>query len=154
MPSYCYHDGQLVEVPDTIITVSCDIREPVRNTLIIRSGARVRTLARISGTLIVERGAFLEAEAPVDGTVDVHSGGSATFLAEVGGTMHVRVGGLATLEHTAQALGSMMIDGVLTNKGVRGVQLSGHGQVIDAPGSTIRTPDETSPDGRQVHYYL
>jgi len=151
MPSYTYGDGELVEVPDTIITVSCEIREPVKNTLIIRSGAHVTSWAQISGTVVVEHDAVLETHAGVGGTVDIHAGGRALFRGKVGGTIHVHEGGAATLVDTAVALGTMKVDGVLTNEGVRGVQVHGQGRVIDAPGSTVRQPDETWPEGTVVY---
>lgn len=151
MPSYTYRDGEMVEIPDTVITVSCEIREPVENTLIVRSGAHVTLWAKLSGTVVVERDAVLEACAAVGGTVDVLAGGRTLFRDKVGGTLHVREGGAATLADTAVALGTMKVDGVLTNEGVRGVQVNGQGRIIDAPGSTVRQPDETWADGTVVY---
>jgi len=152
MPSYTYRDGELVEIPDTVITVSDEIREPVKNTLIIRAGAHVTSWAKISGTVVVEQDAVLETHAAVGGTVDIQAGGRALFRGKVGGTIQVREGGAATLADTAVALGTMKVDGVLTNEGVRGVQVNGHGRVIDAPGSTVRQPDATWPDGTVVYH--
>ena len=151
MPSYTYRDGELVEVADTVITESCEIREPATNTVIIRSGAGVTARAKMSGTVMVERGAELVAHSPVTGTVTIDGGARAVFHDRASGTIHVRAGGEARLTATAVALGTMTVDGVLTNEGVRGVQVSGSGEVIDAPGSTVRAPDETWDDGTVVY---
>lgn len=151
MPSYTYKDGNLVAVPDTVIAESCELRGAVNNTLIIRPGAHVTALATISGTVLVEKDAVLVAHGPVGGTVNVHRGGSAVFHDRLGGTIHVARGGAATLAATAVALGTMKIDGLLTNEGVRGVQISGAGNVIDTPGATVRQPDETWADGTVVY---
>lgn len=32
MPSYTYKDGELVEVPDVVITESCELSEPITVT--------------------------------------------------------------------------------------------------------------------------
>lgn len=41
VPSFHYKDGDLVEIPDTIVTESCEIREPVKSTFVIRPGVHV-----------------------------------------------------------------------------------------------------------------
>lgn len=151
MPSYTYRDGKLVEIPDTVITESCEILEPVTNTLVIRAGAHVVTRATISGTVVVEQSAVLETRSPISGTVTVRQGGRALFRDRMSGTLNVDHGGTATLAPTAVALGTMNINGELTNEGVRGVQVNGQGHVFDAPGSTVRKPDETWADGTVVY---
>lgn len=151
MPSYTYRAGELVEVPDIIVSESCEIREPVKNTVIIRSGAQVTARSTLSGTVTVEQGAVLEAHGPVNGTVTIEGGARAVFHDRASGTIHVRAGGEARLTPTAVALGTMTVDGVLTNEGVRGVQVKGSGEVIDAPGSMVREPDETLTYGTVVY---
>ena len=68
-------------MPDRIITTSGEIREPVKNTVVIKAGAQVTAHARVSGTVIVEDGASLDAHTPVGGTVHVQVAGMLCFAA-------------------------------------------------------------------------
>jgi hypothetical protein len=152
VPSYIYRDGEMVEVSDTIISTSCEIREPITNTVVIKPGVHVTAFAPVSGTVNVGAGASLDAHDRVGGTVHVAAGASAVFRGSVGGTLDVGQGGHATLTTTAVALGTMHIEGELTNEGVRGVQVHGRGTVSDMPGSTVRQPDEVHPDGTFIYH--
>jgi hypothetical protein len=147
LASYTYEDGKLVQVPDTVVAESCEISKRVDSTLIIRAGVHVDARARMNGTVVIEPGAVFEAHEPVGGTVEIRDGGLAIFRDRVGGTIHVHRGGRATLSASAVALGTMRVDGVLTNEGTRGTQVTGAGEVIDVPGAVVRQPDETWPDG-------
>ncbi len=151
MPSYQYRDGELVEVPDLVMSESGDVHDAVNNTLVIESGVSVTTHGVVNGTVSVRRGARLDAVNKVNGTVHVESGAEATFKHSMGGTLHVERGGTATLEASAVALGTMHIEGMLINHGTRGGSVHGAGQVDDREGSTVRPPDETLDDGTVIY---
>lgn len=151
MPSYVYRNGDMVEVPDTTVTESCEIHESVTNMLIVQAGATVTAHSSISGTVNLERGSRLEVRGPVNGTVVISSGARATFYDRVGGTVHVHADAEAVLAPGAAALGTLKVEGLLTNEGVRGIQVSGSGRVVDAPGSEVRQPDERWSDGTVVY---
>ncbi|NVC25162.1 hypothetical protein E7Z53_17200 [Kocuria salina] len=151
MPSYTYKDGELVEIPDVVITESCELSEPITVTVVIKAGAHVVSLAELTGSVNVESGASLDAKGHVMGTVNVAAHGEATFHQQASGTLNISQGGRVRLAETCVALGTMNIDGELVNEGVRGVQVHGTGTVEDRPGSTVRQPDETWPDGTVVY---
>ncbi len=152
MPSYVYRDGQMQQVPDTVITESTDLREKISNSLVVKEGATATTWAGVRGTITVEGGGVLDARGPVNGTVSVQAGGIATFYSRVSGTLQVSPGGRAKLTSNAVAVGTMHIEGDLLNEGTRGVQVRGSSNIYDAPGSTIRQPDEVRSDGTVVYY--
>lgn len=152
MPSYEYRNGELVEVPDVVITESRDLHQNVKNTLVIRSGVTLNLYGRLSGTVQVQAGATLVARSDVSGTVRVASTAQATFYEHMSGTLHVDRGGVATLAPSSLATGTMHVEGTLVNEGTRGVQVHGPGVVDDREGSTIRQPDETWEDGTTVYY--
>lgn len=152
MPSYTYKNGELIEIPDVIITESCELSEPITVTVVIKTGAHVVSRAKLSGSVTVESGASLDAKGHVTGTVHVAAHGEATFHQKASGTLNVSQGGRVRLTETSIALGTMRIDGVLVNEGVRGVQVHGTGTVEDRPGATVRQPDETWPDGTVVYW--
>lgn len=151
MPSYVYRNGDMVEIPDTTITESCEIHETVTNALVIKAGVTVTARSNISGTVNLERGARLDAHGPVNGTVAVSAGAQVAFYDRVGGTVHVHAGAEAVIAPSSVALGTLVVEGLLTNEGVRGIQVSGSGRVVDAPGSEVRQPDERWSDGTVVY---
>ena len=61
MPSYDYRDGELVEVPDVVVSESGDLRDDVSRTLVIDPGVTLTTHGRPSGTVAVREGARLDA---------------------------------------------------------------------------------------------
>lgn len=152
MPSYEYRDGELVEVPDIVVSESCDLHDDVKQTLVVQSGVILTTHGRISGTVEVQSGANLNARSDVSGTVSVAVSAEATFYGRMSGTLTVSRGGVATLAPSAIALGVMKIDGTLINEGTRGVRVHGTGAVEDREGSTVRPPDEQLGDGTVVYY--
>ena len=152
MPTYEYRNGERVEVPDLVITESCDLHEKVTKTVVIGPGVTLTLHDRVSGTVQVTAGATLEAHADVSGTVHVAAGAHATFYNHMTGTLQVERGGIATLAPSSVATGAMRIDGTLVNEGARGLHVRGAGVVEDREGSTIRQPDETGEDGTQVYY--
>lgn len=152
MPSYEYRDGELVEVPDIVVSESGDLHEDVKQTLVVESGVMLTTHGRISGTVEIQPGATLNAQSDVSGTVSVAATAEATFHGRMSGTLTVSPGGVATLAPSAIALGVMKIDGTLINEGTRGVRVHGTGAVEDREGSTVCPPDEHREDGTVVYY--
>jgi hypothetical protein len=151
MPSYTYRDGQLVEIPDTVITEDTDLRESVTNTVIVRGPATATAYAPLSGTVTVESGATLITHGAVNGTVNVSNEGTVIFHGPANGTLHIGAGGLVHIQRGASAIGTMQIEGVLINDGVRGANIRGDGLVEDRPGSQVRQPDRTLPDGTTIY---
>lgn len=152
MPSYEYRDGEMIEVPDLVVTESGDLREDVKHTLVIRPGVSLTVHGRVKGTVHVEGGARLDARGDVNGTVHVGPNAEATFHRKMGGTLHIERSGTATLAASAVALGTLHVEGKLVNYGTRGVQVHGGGTVDDREGSTVREPDEKWDDGTAVYY--
>jgi len=151
MPSYTYRNGQMIEIPDTVVSKDTEIRESISNTHIIRPGIYVTTFAAISGTVRVMSGATLVAKASVSGTVDVENGARAVFHGRASGTIKVDRGAEVHLMRGSVALGFIQVDGTLINEGIRGVNVSGPGRVDDREGPTVRRPDRTLPDGTTVY---
>ena len=151
MPSYESRDGEMVEVPDFVVTESGDLHEPVTRTLIIQPGVTLNVTAKISGTVDIGDGSTLNAQSGVGGTVHVRPGGQVTFHERMGGTLHIARGATATIEPNATALGTINVDGTLINFGTRGVQVHGTGIVDDREGSSVREPDETQEDGTVIY---
>lgn len=151
MPTYEYRDGEMVEVPDLVVSESGDLYEDVNTTLVIRSGVSLTLYGRVSGTVHVEQAATVEARGDVSGTVHIESTAEATFHQAMAGTLHVEPGGMATLARSAVALGTLHVDGTLVNYGTRGTQILGSGTVDDRENSTVREPDETWEDGTVVY---
>ena len=85
MPTYEYRNGERVEVPDLVITESCDLHEKVTKTVVIGPGVTLTLHDRVSGTVQVTAGATLEAHADVSGTVHVAAGAHATFYNHING---------------------------------------------------------------------
>ena len=141
MTTYTYQNGQMIEIPDTVIAEDVEIRESISNTLIVRPGVNVTTLASITGTVRVMSGATLEARGSVSGTVGVEDGARATFHGQANGSINVDRGAVMHLLPGAVALGVLRIEGSLINEGTRGVNVSGRGTVDDRAGSTVRRPD-------------
>lgn len=131
MPSYTYENGQMIELPDTVVSEDTEIREPVRNTLVLRPGVNVTTFAAVSGTVRVMSGATLQARGSVSGTVSVEDGARAVIHGQAGGTIKIDRGAEVHLLPGAVALGVIRVDGSLINEGVRGVNVSGPGIVED-----------------------
>lgn len=151
MPSYTYRDGRMVQIPDTVITEDTELRGMVTNTVIVRGPATATVLGSLNGTVSVEAGATLIAHGSVSGTLNVASGGTAIFHTATHGTLHVSAGAVAHLLPGASALGTMRIEGILINEGVRGTNVGGSGVVEDRPGSRVRQPDGTLPDGTTIY---
>jgi hypothetical protein len=151
MTTYTYQNGQMIEIPDTVIAEDVEIGEPISNTLIIRPGVNVTTLASITGTVRVMTGATLEARGSVSGTVGVEEGALATFHGQASGSINVERGAVMHLLAGAVALGVLRIEGSLLNEGTRGVNVSGGGTVEDREGSIVRRPDRSLPDGTTVY---
>lgn len=152
MPSYEYRDGEMVEVPEVVVSESGDLHEDVERTLVIRAGVTLGAHGRVNGTVEMQSGATLNAQSDVNGTVNVASNAEATFHRRMGGALNVARDGVAILAPSAIALGTMNIDGTLINHGTRGVQVHGAGVVDDRDGSTVRPPDETWEDDTAVYY--
>jgi hypothetical protein len=152
MPTYEYRNGQMVELPDVVITESGDLHDDVKRTVIVESGVELTTHGKISGTVNVRPDGTLIARGGVGGTVNVSTGARATFHGNLGGTLNVDRGGAAILASSASALGAMNIIGTLDNYGTRGKEVRGSGRVTDHDGSTVREPDETWADGTTVYY--
>ncbi len=150
VPSFEFRDGHMVEVEDVVIRESTTITEPVSRTLVIENGATVVTRATVTGTVAIKDG-HLIARGTVSGTVSISPGSDAEFHSRASGTLHIHAGAQATIAAGAVALGTMRVDGRLTNAGTRGVQVSGAGTIDDLPGSTVRQPDERTPDGGVVY---
>lgn len=151
MTSYAYKNGEMVEIPDTVVSEDAEIRGPVNNTLVLRPGVNVTTLAAVSGTVRVMSGATLRAQGPVSGTVSVEDGARAIIHGQAGGTIKIDRGAEVHLLPGAVALGVIRVEGSLINEGVRGANVSGPGNVEDREGSTVRHPDRTLPDGTTVY---
>jgi hypothetical protein len=151
MTSYTFRNGQMVEVPDTVVTEDTDFHDSISNTLVIHPGITATTFANVSGTVRVMAGAAFDARGAVSGTVTVDAGAVATFHSVANGSIHVSDQGLAHLLPGAIALGTMRIDGRLINEGVRGVNVSGVGFVEDREGSSVRRPTRTLSDGTTVY---
>lgn len=151
MTSYTYKDGEMIEIPDTVVSEDTEIREPVNNTLVLRPGVNVTTLAAVNGTVRVMVGATLQARGPVSGTLSVEDGARALIHGRAGGTIKIDRGAEVRLLPGAVALGVIRVDGSLINEGVRGVNVSGSGTVEDRAGSTVRSPDRTLPNGATVY---
>lgn len=151
MPSYTYENGEMIEIPDTVVSEDTEIREPVTNTLVVCPGVSVTTLAAVSGTVRVMSGATLQARGSVSGTVDVENGARALFHGQASGTISIERGAEVHLLSGAVALGVIRVYGTLVNDGVRGVNVSGPGTVEDREGSTVRRPDRIMPDGTTIY---
>ncbi|WP_146071794.1 hypothetical protein [Cryobacterium sp. Y50] len=151
MTTYTYQNGQMIKIPDTVIAEDVEIRESISNTLIVRPGVNVTTLASITGTVRVMTGATLEARGSVSGTVGVEDGARATFHGQANGSINVDRGAVMHLLPGAVALGVLRIEGSLINEGTRGVNVSGRGAVDDREGSTVRRPDRSLPDGTSIY---
>ena len=151
MTSYTYRNGQMTEIPDTVIAEDLEIRESISNTLIVRPGVNVTTLASITGTVRVMTGATLEARGSVSGTVGVEDGARATFHGQASGSINVDRGAVMHLLPGAVALGVLRIEGTLINEGTRGVNVSGRGTFDDREGSIVRRPDRSLPDGTAIY---
>lgn len=141
-----------MQVSDIVVSESGDLHEAVNRTLKIRPGVTLTVHRRVSGTVEAQPGATLQAQSDVDGTVDVSANAEATLHSRMGGTLNVNRGGVATLAPSAIALGTMRIDGTVTNNGTRGVEVHGAGVADYRDGSTIRPPDETREDSIVVYY--
>jgi hypothetical protein len=151
MPSYTYKDGQMVEIPDTVVSEDTEIREPISNTLVLRPGVVVTAFAAISGTVRLMPGATLEARGDVSGTVNVERDARAVFHGRAGGTIKIDLGAEVHLLPRAVALGVIHVEGTLVNEGTRGVNLSGPGIIDDRDGSRVRSPDRTLADGTTIY---
>lgn len=151
MPSYEYRDGELIEVPDVVVSESRELREDVSRTLVIEPGVTLTAHGRLSGTVSVRAGASLDARNDVSGTVNVGANAEATFHRAASGTLNVSRGGIVTVTRSAVALGTMHVDGTLINYGTRGVKVLGAGFVDDREGSTVLRPDETLDDGTVIY---
>jgi hypothetical protein len=151
MPSYEYRDGELIEVPDVVVSESGELREDVSRTLVIEPGIILTAHGRLSGSVSVRVGATLDARNDVSGTVNVRANADATFHRAASGTLNISRGGVVTLTKSAVALGTMHVDGTLINYGTRGVNVHGAGFVDDREGSTVRRPDETLDDGTVIY---
>ena len=68
------------------------------------------------------------------------------------GSLNMNRGGVVTLAESAVALGTMRIDGTLSNHGTRGTNVHGAGVIDDREGSTVRPPDETRDDGTAIYW--
>lgn len=150
MPSYAYREGQLVKVPDLVISESCDLHEAVNRTLIIEGEAEVTSYGPLNGMVELAPGTVLDARGTVNGAVNVAREARATFHGSINGLLRVNSGGRARLARTAAAYGTMVIDGILINEGARGVQVGGSGVVDDRPSSTVRQ----SSEARRYSQYL
>lgn len=151
MTSYTYKDGEMIEIPDTVVFEDTEIREPVSNTLVLRSGVNVTTFAAVSGTVRIMSGATLQARGPVSGTLSVEQRARAFIHGRADGTIKIDRGAEVHLLSGAVALGVIRVDGALINEGVRGENVSGPGTVEDRAGSTVRRPDRTLPNGATVY---
>lgn len=151
MPSFIFRDGEMVEVDDVVLDKSCEVTDPVRGTLVVGTGAQVVFRADVSGTVRVEAGAAAEVRGRVAGTFVVLGGGHVTFHSRLSGSLHVWPNATVTLASSAVALGSLHVDGTLTNHGCRGVSVSGSGQVIDTESATVQSPTEILDDGTVIY---
>lgn len=152
MPSYRYENGEMIEVPDTIVNESGELHDDVSATLIVKPNIEVVLHGHVNGTIRIEGGARAEIRGDVGGTVHISRGAEATFYGRMGGTVHVEKGGTATFTSGVVALGTMRVEGVLVNYGTRSIMVSGSGTVDDREGSTVRQPDETHEDGTVVYF--
>lgn len=151
MPSYTYRNGRMVEVPDTVISEDAEIHDPISNTLILRPGVNVTIHSTISGTVEVMSGATLHARGTLSGTVSVAEDANVVVHRRASGTIHINRGAEVHLLPGSIALGVIRVEGRLINEGTRSENVSGPGSIEDRPGSTVRVPDRTLPDGTTVY---
>lgn len=152
MTSFELRNGELVEVPDDIISESGVYDRDIARTLQITPGVRMTTTGKVSGTVNVGEGAEWIAVGDVSGTVTIAAGATVTFERHASGTIDIQKGAEATLGPDCVALGIISVDGLLVNQGTRGVNVLGAGTVDDTPGSRVRQPDEVRADGTTVYY--
>lgn len=151
MPSYTYRDGRMVEVPDTVLTEDSEISHPISNTLVIRPGVTVTTLATVSGTVHAMPGSTLDARGAVTGTVSAEAGARVIVHKAASGTINVESGAVVHLMPGAVALGVLHVEGTFINEGTRGANVSGGGEIEDREGSAVRHPDRTLSDGTTIY---
>lgn len=151
VPTYTYRNGEMIEIPDTVVVEDTEIHNSISNSLIIRPGVTVITFASVSGTIQVMSRATLDARGPISGTVSISDGARVNFHDAANGTITVDRGAVVHLLPGSVALGAIHLEGTLVNEGVRGINVTGNGTVEDREGSMVRRPDRTLPDGTTIY---
>lgn len=76
----------------------------------------------------------------VNGSVTVAEGGRVEVVGSINGSVHVEEGGLNHIAPSGKLAGSLHVNGVIENEGVRGGPVTGYGDVRDVGTGRVRQP--------------
>lgn len=155
MPTYEYQaGGTRVQIQDLVIHESSDLHTDQNRSVVVRSpGTCANFYATINGSVAVEDGAELHVFGVINGSVHVGPGSATIVHKRLNGSVHVSRTAEVRIAPGGIHAGSIHCDGVYVNEGTRGGTQSGFGDVVDAPGSTVRPPDEVTGDGARTYWW-
>ncbi|WP_157544924.1 hypothetical protein [Nocardioides halotolerans] len=124
-------------------------------TVCVHEGATFQIGPRgtLSGSLTLQSGSTARIDGKVAGSLTVASGAIAEITGDQSGSVTVDRGGLVRVHPGGKLAGSLVVAGLVENRGVRGgsVQIRG-GEIQDLDGGSEKQPTRTT-DGSSIYVW-
>lgn len=141
-------DGSQTYQDPFVVQGDVVLRQPHSGSICVHEGANftIARSAQHSGSLHFRRGSTGRIEGSHAGSLHMAADVTVEVQGNQSGSAHVAAGAVLTVAPDGQLAGSLHIDGLVTNAGVRGGSLETGlgGEVRDLPGSRVKQPVRNS----------
>lgn len=120
-----------------------------QGSICVHAGATFSLAGTQNGTVTLRPGSSLIVQGTLNGSTSVGAGSSVEVLGVLSGTVHVDEGGKVVVERTGRLAGTLSVDGLVQNEGIRGGAVTGSGEILDVNGGRVNHP--IIENGMQVY---
>lgn len=126
--------------PPLVIEEAHALQGSHQGSVCVHEGAHLDLLGTQNGSVSLRPNSTVALIGTHNGSLHVSEGSRVEITGAQNGSVHVDAGGTVLVGPTGKLAGSLHVDGVILNEGIRGGSVHGPGEVRDVNGGRVKQP--------------